>query len=163
MNSKTLVTMGLIAAMLMTGCAGKTGTGTQTDAAQADTAQTEVTAVEAKTEIEAGAAQETVTAELVKYESAEGWSASYDKSVIEVTEDDGTSCFRPYAHGSGSRYNTLFQTAHGSVKETLNDIIVQLRFPKRLGKALIEAMFKDESEEVAAFIKTRTTETNWSL
>ena len=90
MNSKTLVTMGLIAAMLMTGCAGKTGTGTQTDAAQADTAQTEVTAVEAKTEIEAGAAQETVTAELVKYESAEGWSASYDKSVIEVTEDDGT-------------------------------------------------------------------------
>ena len=90
MNNKTLVTMGLIAAMLMTGCAGKTGTGTQTDAAQADTAQTEVTAVEAKTEIEAGAAQETVTAELVKYESAEGWSASYDKSVIEVTEDDGT-------------------------------------------------------------------------
>ena len=90
MNSKTLVTMGLIAAMLMTGCAGKTGTGTQTDAAQADTAQIEATAVEAKTETEAGAAQETVTAELVKYESAEGWSASYDKSIIEVTEDDGT-------------------------------------------------------------------------
>ena len=90
MNSKTLVTMGLIAAMLMTGCAGKTGTGTQTDAAQADTAQTEATAVEAKTEAEAEAVQETVTAELVKYESAEGWSATYDKSVIEVTEDDGT-------------------------------------------------------------------------
>ena len=82
--------MGLIAAMLMTGCAGKTGTGTQTDAAQADTAQTEATAVEAKTETEDGAAQETVAAELVKYESAEGWSAAYDKSVIEVTEDDGT-------------------------------------------------------------------------
>ena len=80
-----------------------------------------------------------------------------------VTEDDGTSCFRPYAQNSGSRYNTLFQTAHGTVKETLNDVIIQLRFPKRLGKALIEAMFKDETEEVAAFIKTRTTETNWSL
>ena len=80
-----------------------------------------------------------------------------------VTEDDGTSCFRPYATNSGSRYNTLFQTAHGTVKETLNDVIIQLRFPKRLGKALIEAMFKDETEEVAAFIKTRTTETNWSL
>ena len=80
-----------------------------------------------------------------------------------VTEDDGTSCFRPYATNSGSRYNNLFQTAHGTVKETLNDIIIQLRFPKRLGKALIEAMFKDETEEVAAFIKTRTTETNWSL
>ena len=82
--------MGLVAAMLMTGCAGKTGTGTQTDAAQADTAQTEATTAETKTETEAGAAQETVTAELVKYESAEGWSAFYDKSVIEVTEDDGT-------------------------------------------------------------------------
>ena len=90
MYKKTLVTMGLIAAMLMTGCAGKTGTGTQTDAAQADTAQTEATAVDAKTETEDGAAQETVAAELVKYESAEGWSATYDKSVIEVTEDDGT-------------------------------------------------------------------------
>ena len=34
MNNKTLVTMGLIAAMLMTGCAGKAGTGSmraQTD------------------------------------------------------------------------------------------------------------------------------------
>ena len=80
-----------------------------------------------------------------------------------VTEDDGTSRFRPYAHDSGSRYNTLFQTAHGTVKETLNDVIIQLRFPKRLGKALIEAMFKDETEEVAAFIKTRRSETNWNL
>lgn len=90
MYNKTLVTMGLVAAMLMTGCAGKTGTGTQTDTAQADTAQTEAPAVEAKTETEAGAAQETAASELVKYESAEGWSAFYDKSVIEVTEDDGT-------------------------------------------------------------------------
>ena len=90
MYNKTLVTMGLIAAMLMTGCAGKTSSGTQTDAAKADTVQTEATAVEAKDEAEAGAAQETVTAELAKYESADGWSAVYDKSIIEVTEDDGT-------------------------------------------------------------------------
>ena len=67
MYNKTLVTMGLIAAMLMTGCAGKTSSGTQTDAAKADTVQTEATAVEAKDEAEAGAAQETVTAELAKY------------------------------------------------------------------------------------------------
>ena len=91
MNNKTLVTMGLIAAMLMTGCAGKTGTGTQTDAAQAETAQTEATAAEAKTETDAEAVQETVTAELVKYDSADGWSATYDKSIFEVAEDDGTS------------------------------------------------------------------------
>lgn len=80
-----------------------------------------------------------------------------------VTQDDGTSCFRPYAVDSGSRYNMLFRTAHGTVKETMNDIIIQLRFPKRLGKALVETMFKDETEEVAAFIKTRPSETNWNM
>ena len=90
MNSKILVTMGLVAAMLMTGCAGKTGTGTQTDAAQADTAQTEAAAVEAQAGTEAGAGRETAATEFVKYESADGWSTSYDKNSIEVTEDDGT-------------------------------------------------------------------------
>ena len=80
-----------------------------------------------------------------------------------VTHDDGTSSFRPYAVESGSRYNRLFETAHGTVKETQNDIIIQLRFPKRLGKALVGTMFKDESEEVAAFIRTRPSETNWNL
>ncbi|MBO7466834.1 MAG: hypothetical protein J6T94_04020, partial [Bacteroidaceae bacterium] len=40
-----------------------------------------------------------------------------------VTEDDGTSHFRAYAKDSGSRYNTLFRTAHGEVKETLEILI----------------------------------------
>ena len=66
-----------------------------------------------------------------------------------VTEDDG------------SRYNTLFRTAHGEVKETLDTVIFQLRFPKKLGKALIEALYHDETCEQAAFIKTRQTETMW--
>lgn len=79
-----------------------------------------------------------------------------------VTEDDGTSHFKPYAEGSGSRYNTLFETAHGMVKETLNDVIFQLRFPKRLGKSLIESMLREEQEEQAAFVKTRRSETKWN-
>ena len=78
-----------------------------------------------------------------------------------VTEDDGTSHFRAYAKDSGSRYNTLFGTAHGEVKETLETVIFQLRFPKRLGKALIESLFREETDEQAAFIKTRQTETKW--
>ena len=78
-----------------------------------------------------------------------------------VTEDDGTSRFTPYAKDSGSRYTTLFRTAHGEVKETLGSVIFQLRFPKRLGKALIEALNRDEAEQQAAFIKTRKTETQW--
>lgn len=79
-----------------------------------------------------------------------------------VTQDDGTSCFLPYAHDSGSRYNTLFQTAHGTVKETQSDVIFHLRFSKRLGKSLIESLFKEEADEQAAFIKTRRSETKWA-
>lgn len=78
-----------------------------------------------------------------------------------VTEDNGTSHFRAYAKDSGARYTTLFRTAHGEVKETLETVIFQLRFPKRLGKALIESLFREETDEQAAFIKTRQTETQW--
>lgn len=78
-----------------------------------------------------------------------------------VTEDDGTSHFRAYAKNSGSRYLELFRTAHGEVKETRSSVIFQLRFPKKLGKALIEAMHRDETAEQQAFIKTRQTETQW--
>lgn len=78
-----------------------------------------------------------------------------------VTDDDGTSRFTPYAKDSGARYRQLFRTAHGEVKETISDVIFQLRFPKRLGKALIESLFQEETDEQAAFIKTRRTETQW--
>ena len=76
--------------------------------------------------------------------------------------DDGTSCFSPYAINSGSRYNTLFLTPHGSVKETLHDVIFQIRFPKQLGKSLIENMLHDEQTEQLAFVKTRPSHTKWS-
>lgn len=89
MYNKALVTMGLVAAMLMTGCAGKAGAGAQAGASQTDAAQTEATAVEEKTEAEAGAAQEAAAPETVKYESADGWSAVYEKNSIEVIEADG--------------------------------------------------------------------------
>jgi len=78
-----------------------------------------------------------------------------------VTEDDGTSHFHAYAKGSGRRYNILFSTGHGEVRETRDDIIFQLRFTKRMGKTLIESLYREETEEQAAFIKTRQTETQW--
>lgn len=68
-----------------------------------------------------------------------------------VTDDDGTSCFRPYAVNSGSRYNTLLRTTHGEVKETKLDYIFSLRFPKKLGKAYIAAMLHAEQEEQVNF------------
>ena len=79
-----------------------------------------------------------------------------------VTEDDGTSLFRPYAVDSGSRYNTLFSTAHGTMKESKNDIIVQLRLPKRLGKAIMKSILYDEAGEMCDFIKTRRKKIFWA-
>ena len=78
-----------------------------------------------------------------------------------ITEDDGTSHFKHYRHNSGSRYHRLFTTAHGDIKESESTVIFTLRFPKRMGKALIEALYNDESEEMKAYIKTRRTMTEW--
>ena len=78
-----------------------------------------------------------------------------------VTEDDGTSRFRPYASDSFQRYKVLYRTAHGAVKETQGSIICELRFPKRLGKQHIGSLFRLEANEQAAFIKTRQTQTEW--
>ena len=78
-----------------------------------------------------------------------------------ITEDDGTSHFKHYRQGSGSRYNRLFTTAQGDIKESVSTVIFTLRFPKRMGKALIEALYNDESEEMKAYIKTRRITTEW--
>lgn len=78
-----------------------------------------------------------------------------------TTDDDGRSKFVPYAQDSGSRYEPLFDTAHGEVKATKQSVVIIFRFPKKLGKTLIEALFAEESKEVKAFIKTRNTITEW--
>ena len=78
-----------------------------------------------------------------------------------VTEDDGTSRFHAYAKDSGSRYRTIFRTPHGEVKETQRSVIFQLRFPKKLGKAIIEELHREESAEQEAFVHTRRNKTKW--
>ena len=77
-----------------------------------------------------------------------------------ITEDDGTSCFHPYATNSGSRYSILHNTQHGELKETKLDYIITLRYPKKLGCAVIEAMFSNETEDITSFINTLHTEAN---
>lgn len=78
-----------------------------------------------------------------------------------VTDDDGTSHFHAYAKDSGSRYRTIFRTSHGEVKETRGSVIFQLRFPKKLGKAIIRKLHRDETEQQSEFIKTRRTRKQW--
>ena len=52
-------------------------------------------------------------------------------------------------------------TEDDDIKESESTVIFTLRFPKRMGKALIEALYNDESEEIKAYIKTRRTTTEW--
>ena len=78
-----------------------------------------------------------------------------------TTDDDGRSHFRPYAKGSGHRYMRLFDTPHGEMKMTKENIIFTLKFPKRFGKALIEKLLGEESDMMKAYVKSRRTETHW--
>lgn len=78
-----------------------------------------------------------------------------------ITESDGTSHFKHYRNNSGCRYNRLFTTAHGDIKESESTVIFTLRFPKKYGKELITALHQEETEDMKAYIKTRKTNIEW--
>ena len=97
MKKKLLMTMGLAAALIVTGCAANGASNAQTESAQeAETVQAEAAQeTEGEQEAEAGAsqdtsepAQDTAAAGIEKYESSDGWSVSYDSSYFELIEDD---------------------------------------------------------------------------
>jgi outer membrane murein-binding lipoprotein Lpp len=102
MKNKMLLTMGLVAALMAAGCASTAGSASQPEAAPAAEtvqAQQDAEAEDGKEAAEAGqeateagqdAAQQTQDAasQIVKYESKDGWSASYNSAAIEVIEDD---------------------------------------------------------------------------
>lgn len=77
------------------------------------------------------------------------------------TDDDGKSTFRPFRTDTGTPFEEIFDTPHGSVREYKTCIVVKHTFPKKLGKALIEALYSEESDDVKAFVKTRKTGTEW--
>ena len=81
MKKKLLMTMGLAAALIVTGCAANGASNAQTESAQeAETVQAEAAReTEAEQEAEAG---------IEEYESSDGWSVSYDSACIELIEDD---------------------------------------------------------------------------
>ena len=81
MKKKLLMTMGLVAALIVTGCAANGASNAQPESAQeAETVQAEAAQeTEGEQEAEAG---------IEKYESSDGWSVSYDSSYFELIEDD---------------------------------------------------------------------------
>ena len=93
---------------------------------------------------------------------------------IEV-DADGRTRVKRYNEGTGPKHETLFETAHGAVKMTRprihpydgrrrigeESVYVTFRFPKKYGVTLIKALYKDESEAIMAYLKTRKEETAW--
>lgn len=96
--------------------------------------------------------------------------------------DDGRTSVKRYNDGmNGPKLDTLFETAHGSVKvnrpmyrRTSNKkhkvgerrldrefVHVTFKFPKKFGMALIKALYKEETDEIMSFFKTRREETVW--
>ena len=91
MKNKILVTMGLIAALMATGCAGNAGSNPQPEAAQS--AETVQAQEQQETAADAGQdsaepAQEAAAPQTGKYESGYGWTVSYNSADIQMTEED---------------------------------------------------------------------------
>lgn len=78
-----------------------------------------------------------------------------------TTDYEGRSKFMPYAENSGSRYTRLFATRHGEVKASNSNVIFTLRFPKKYETEIVRRLFKEETEMMEAFVKTKKKAKEW--
>ena len=75
-----------------------------------------------------------------------------------TTEDNGTSRFMPYLDRGHRRYDLLFATRHGTVKESRRCVVFTVSFPKTYGKALIGRLLPEEFGQMEAYVKRLATE-----
>lgn len=94
---------------------------------------------------------------------------------IEVDADGRTRIKRWNRGSRGPLHETVFETPHGAVKMTrplyrsdngrrrLKDefVYVTFKFPKKYGRDIIEAVYRQEKEQILGFIQSRKEETLW--
>lgn len=78
-----------------------------------------------------------------------------------VTDDNGTSHFRPYRKDSAVRYTPLMQTEHGEMKSTKKEIKIVFRFKKSLSAEQVAKAMHQEMAEMEKWMETRSTKTCW--
>ena len=86
-----------------------------------------------------------------------------------MVEEDGRTRVKRFRDGmNGSKYETLFETAHADVKRTreMNHgqrgcLKVEFRFPRRYPLSLMKSLFCEETEEIMAYLNSRKEETVW--
>ena len=97
------------------------------------------------------------------------------RAGIEVDADGRTRVKRYNVGKNGPMHDTLYETAHGAVKMTRPQIrpsdgrrriteeyvYVTFKFPKKYGRSIIESVYRQEKEQVLAFIQSRKEETIW--
>ena len=98
------------------------------------------------------------------------------RAGIKVDADGRTRVTRILDGSRGPLHETLFETAHGAVKMTrpqyppsengrrrLYDefVYVTFKFPKKYGAGLIKSLYREEADEIMAYLKTRKEETVW--
>ena len=91
---------------------------------------------------------------------------------IEVDADGRTRIKRWNRGSRGPMYETIFETAHASVKITRENskhnpnrgrVNIDFSFPKKYPLELMKQLFRDETLEIAAWLITRKTNTLWTI
>ena len=95
----------------------------------------------------------------------------YYRANLEVMAD-GQSRVKTKRTGSrGPLYQTLFETAHGTVKivpqrkqrhPEREQLIVEFKFPRRYGLELTKKLYEEESDQIMSYFKTRKEDCLWN-
>lgn len=82
-----------------------------------------------------------------------GTSTSVRMKGNVVLCDDGSFTFAPTNSSNTPRYQTIYTTKHGFVRETKEDLIMTIKLPKRLGKWKICALHYQVTLVLHQFLK----------
>ena len=95
----------------------------------------------------------------------------YYRANLEVLADGQTRVKTKRIGSRGPLYQTLFETAHGTVKivpqrkqrhPEREQLIVEFKFPRRYGLELTKKLYEEESDQVMSYFKTRKEDCLWN-
>ena len=95
----------------------------------------------------------------------------YYRANLEVLADGQTRVMAKRTGSRGPLYQTLFETAHGTVKivpqrkqrhPSREQLIVEFKFPRRYGLELTKKLYEEEADQVMSYFKTRKEDCLWN-
>ena len=95
----------------------------------------------------------------------------YYRANLEVMAAGQTRVKTKRTGSRGPLYQTLFETAHGTVKivpqrkqrhPEREQLIVEFKFPRRYGLELTKKLYEEESDQIMSYFKTRKEDCLWN-